>query len=278
MRPGSKLMVRGAVAAAFGLMASVGALFFVIRHEERSLATCQHNLAAISLALLNYQTSFESFPYGAIPNPELPPYKRLSWITAIFGHLEGGLQLKIDQSRAWDDAENRTPLFLHTSTTGDPPPYTTSALNVALLRCPAGEPPSTSRGAVATDYVGIAGLGRDAATLPLTHSRTGVFGYDRVSRPADITDGAGETMMVAEVGAPRGSWTAGGLSTLRGLDPKKPPYIGRDGQFGRKHRDGAMVAFADGSVRLVRRSIDPHIFESLSTIAGRENLPPDWDR
>ncbi len=278
MRSGSKLVVRLAVAAAFGLMASLGALFFVIGREDRALVTCQHNLAAIGLALVNYQSGFESFPYGATPNPDLPPYKRLSWITVIFGYLEGGLQLKIDQSRAWDDAENRTPLFVHTSTTGDPPPYTTSAVDCALLRCPAGEPPSPRQGAGATDYVGIAGLGKDAATLPVTHSRTGVFGYDRVTRPADITDGAGHTMMVAEVGAPRGSWTAGGLASVRGLDPQKPPYLGREGQFGRKHREGAMVAFADGSVRLVRRSIDPHIFESLSTIAGREDLPPDWDR
>jgi hypothetical protein len=278
MRPGSKLMVRVAVAVAFGLTASLGALFYVIRHEDGAITTCRHNLAAISLALVNYHSGFESFPYGATPNPDLPPYKRLSWITAIFNFLEGGLQLKIDPTRAWDEAENRTPLLVHTHTTDSAPPHTTSAVNYSLLRCPDGEPPSTRQGAGATDYVGIAGFGKDAATLPLTHSRTGVFGYDRVTRLADITDGAAATMMVAEAGAPRGSWTAGGLATLRSLDPKKQPYLGRDGQFGRKHRAGALVAFADGSVRLVRQSIDPSVFESLSTIAGSEDLPTDWDR
>ncbi len=126
--------------------------------------------------------------------------------------------------------------------------------------------------------MGITGLGRDAATLPLTHSRAGVFGFDRATRLADITDGAGVTLMIAEAGEARGSWTAAGLSTMRGLDPKRPPYLGHLGQFGRNHRGGAMVVFADGSVRLVRDTINPTVFESLSTIAGRDEIPPGWKR
>jgi hypothetical protein len=39
-----------------------------------------------------------------------------------------------------------------------------------------------------------------------------------------------------------------------------------------------MVAFADGSVRFVRETIDPKVFEALSTIAGGESLPAEWGR
>jgi hypothetical protein len=38
-----------------------------------------------------------------------------------------------------------------------------------------------------------------------------------------------------------------------------------------------MVAFADGSVRFLHDTIDPGVFEGLSTIAGGEVLPGGWD-
>ncbi len=95
---------------------------------------------------------------------------------------------------------------------------------------------------------------------------------------ADITDGAGTTMLLAETTTANGPWTAGGPSTVRGLDPGRPPYIGNRGQFGGAHPGGAMVAFADGSVRFLRDSIDPKVFEAISTIAGGESLPREWDR
>lgn len=34
----------------------------------------------------------------------------------------------------------------------------------------------------------------------------------------------------------------------------------------------------DGSVKFVRETIDPAVFEAMSTIAGGEPVPPDWDR
>ena len=38
----------------------------------------------------------------------------------------------------------------------------------------------------------------------------------------------------------------------------------------------AMMVLADGSVRFINQSIDPHALKSLTTIAGGEPLPPDW--
>jgi hypothetical protein len=34
---------------------------------------------------------------------------------------------------------------------------------------------------------------------------------------------------------------------------------------------------ADGSVRVLSESVDPKVFEAMSTIAGGENLPADRD-
>ena len=111
-----------------------------------------------------------------------------------------------------------------------------------------------------------------------TATRAGVFGYDRQTREADIKDGASETMMLAETTSANGPWTAGGPATVRGLDPRRPPYLGPGQQFGGAHRGGATVAFADGSVRFIGESIEPSIFEALATVAGREVLPDGWGR
>jgi prepilin-type processing-associated H-X9-DG protein len=170
------------------------------------------------------------------------------------------------------------PRFLHTSTDGDPPPYTTPAVDVQLLQCPAHSRGATTNGPRETDYVGVAGLGADAATLPSGHPRSGVFSYERPTRLGDIRDGIASTMMMAETTQARGPWTAGGPATVRGLDPGRRPYIGRGRQFGGAHRGGVMVAFADGSVRFIRESIDPKVFEALSTVAGGETLPVGWYR
>ena len=95
---------------------------------------------------------------------------------------------------------------------------------------------------------------------------------------ADISDGAANTMMLVETLLANGSWTAGGPATVRGLDPGRQPYVGPGKQFGGSHRGGVMVAFADGSVRFLRETVDARLFEGLSTIAGGETLPEGWDR
>ena len=83
-------------------------------------------------------------------------------------------------------------------------------------------------------------------------------------------------MFLAETGRVVGSWLQGGRATVRGLDPAQKPYIGNGRQFGGLHGGGGYVAFADGSVRRVNESVDPSIFEAISTMAGGERLPSDW--
>ncbi len=102
-----------------------------------------------------------------------------------------------------------------------------------------------------------------------------MFGYDRKTTLADIKDGAATTMMLAESGRVIGSWLQGGPATVRGLDPTNAPYIGPGRQFGGLHDGVAVIAMADGSVRVVSESIHPELFQAMSTIAGGERLPAD---
>ncbi|MDB5351526.1 MAG: hypothetical protein JWN86_2773 [Planctomycetota bacterium] len=79
--------------------------------------------------------------------------------------------------------------------------------------------------------------------------------------------------MVVETTRDVGPWTAGGLASVRGLNPSQPPYLGPKGQFGGNHQGGSMVLFADGSVKFIKETVDRRIFEACSTIAGGEVLP-----
>ena len=138
-----------------------------------------------------------------------------------------------------------------------------------------------------THYVGVAGVGGDAAGRLGGARGVGVFGHDRRTRHEDIWDGAGTTMMVVETNMKNGPWTAGGHPTVRGLDPAGGPYLGEGGQFGSDHHRGDFfaltpppftnVCFADGSIRGMTAAIGPRVFQALAPIAGGEEVGAmDW--
>jgi prepilin-type processing-associated H-X9-DG protein len=128
-----------------------------------------------------------------------------------------------------------------------------------------------------THYVGVAGVGEDAAALPAYAPQAGIFGCDRSTRLADIHDGTSNTLLLMETAWENGPWTAGGEPTMRGLEPKRQPYLGRGRPFGGTHPGVGGVAFADGSVRFLRESIRPEVLEALATKAGGEEIgPSDW--
>jgi prepilin-type processing-associated H-X9-DG protein len=79
--------------------------------------------------------------------------------------------------------------------------------------------------------------------------------------------------MLAESGRGLGCWRQAGPATVRGLDPANKPYIGPGQQFGGMHDGVAVIAMADGSVRVVSASVAPKIFDAFSTIAGGEEVP-----
>jgi prepilin-type processing-associated H-X9-DG protein len=218
---------------------------------------CASNVRNIVCAVLLYANREGSFPSGTWPNPNLPPERRLSWYAAILPDIENPeLWDSLDKDRAWDDPSND--LIANSP--------------IGVLRCPVLPPPPASI-PVLTPFIGIAGLGTDAPSLPKGHPRAGVFGYDRQTTLQDLRDGAAYTMVVAESGRVRGRWLAGGPATVRGLDTADLPYLGPRRQFGGIHPEGANVAFADGAVRFIPDTIDPKVFEALSTIAGGEKVP-----
>jgi prepilin-type processing-associated H-X9-DG protein len=261
------LMLIVALAAA----GSGATLFYQRSSEAAQRDACRSNLKYIAVGPLSYSSILGSFPSGTVANDRLPPEKRLSWLTIIWGHIEQLFWI-FDLSESWDSEANRVTRWR------DPDKGPQTEGRVAVLCCPAAIGSSNEHMPGWTWYVGIAGVGTDAPTLPLGHPRAGVFGYGRETPISGLKDGASNTLLVAETGLANGPWTAGGSSTIRGLDPSRQPYIGRGHQFGGMHRGGVMVAMADGSVRFLRESIDPKVFEATSTVSGGETLAAGWDR
>ena len=263
MRPFSIRRMMLVIAA----LAFLFALFAISEREAQRLSwmggrrgKCASNLHNVALAVLRYENDNGVFPTGTWPNPDLEPADRLSWYALVLRELDSSATYDaLKKSGPWNAGMND--VFAHE--------------NQRMLRCPSGAGvPAGS--AEPTSYVSIAGLDSDAPLLPKSNPRAGVFGYDRKTTMADITDGASNTMMLAETGRVSGSWLQGGPPTVRGLDRTRKPYVGTGRQFGGLHGAGAYVAMADGSVRWISDSISPRIFEACSTMAGGESLPGDW--
>jgi prepilin-type processing-associated H-X9-DG protein len=250
-----------------------------VRHSA-AVTQCRNNIKSIAIGVSNYGDIFGHYPQGTVPNAALSPDRRLSWVTVVWPNfLEGGIRTLLDTKKAWDDPANRPPYIIFGNEPGQA--GTEPVGEVPLLRCPAIPPRNDPSLPCPTHYLGVAGVGRDAAELPLSDRRAGFFGYDRKLSQSDIKDGLATTLMLVEA-SDGGPWSAGGPATVRGLSADGP-YLGEGGQFPSSHRGGFFpfsqpvvtnVVFADGSVRPLTDSVSPQVLEALATVAGGDYVGP----
>lgn len=120
-------------------------------------------------------------------------------------------------------------------------------------------------------FVGVAGVGVDAAGLPKTHPRAGIFGWDRRTTEEDVRDGLSNTLLVLGREDRLHSW-AHGQHSIRGLTAE--PYVrGPDG-FGTGEPAGMHVLLADGSVKFLASETAPVIFRRYAAMADGQPLDP----
>lgn len=233
--------------------------------------TCANNLAQISIGLRGVVSHRNAFPLATVANEELPPEKRLSWYVKYSDDVAQNEELQIDRKKPWDAEENlsiRVRTF-DLSDNASERKWREYELGVLpWLLCPSSSRDLRDIKPGPTSYVGIAGIGEDAASLPAGDPRAGVFGYDRVTRPEDITKEQSDVALLAETALDNGPWTAGGRPTVRGVVPEETPCIGVGRQFGGNHPRGGNVAFVDGSVRFLSDDVDPKFFAAMAAIAA----------
>lgn len=194
--------------------------------------------------------------------PQMTVWAGYSWMTELLpyvGYEE--LYRKFDFSQTWAMAYNSPyaqvviPAFLNPAD----PRATWDGLGPPLA---------------ATHFAGMSGIeerrNEVAAELPRTDPRAGIFGYDKVARFSEISDGLAQTIMMIGTGEVVAPWVEAGGATIRGA---RQPYFDKFTGFGsRGLKSGAYVMFADGSARVISANIDPEIFKAMCTMHGSEPI------
>jgi hypothetical protein len=136
----------------------------------------------------------------------------------------------------------------------------------------------------ATHYVGIAGVGRNAADYPPNDpaydSKRGILSYDLSRGLKEVQDNRGLANTILLMQVPHDGpaevtpWIAGGGSTLQGVPEKNSiaPFLlttdknGKQIQYNGK--SGSFAAMADGSVRFIDGKISDEAFKALCVVKG----------
>lgn len=245
----------GNMSATVGVPVLVALLIPAVQQarEAARRTQSQNNLKQIGLAMHNYHDVFKVFPRGTVPNDDLDPDERLSWAYSILPYIEQeALYGAINREAGWEDEVNSQAVL--------------TAVPVFQNPSQPGDRPNPSAG----DYVGMAGVGEDAATLENDDPRAGIFGYNRECRFRDISDGTSNTIMVTDSSEPSASYLAGGRATIRGFS--QSPYLNGPDGIGSPHAGVVQVLMADGSVRAISVNTDETTLEALATKAGGENV------
>ena len=209
--------------------------FTVIKNaiQESRLMRCSSQLHTLGLSLLEYQQAHHQFPAPAIASRD--GKKLLSWRVAILPQL--GYQSLYDRFRLdepWDSPHN----------------FALLAQMPREFACPAGSQKLGQSG-----YLVVVGPATDQFSVNTPFEPT---------RGADIrhiTDGSSQTVLILETNhlIP---WTK--PEDLNWAPGEPPPVLASP------HAGGSHVAFADGTIRFIKKTIDPRTFAAILTINGSE--------
>jgi prepilin-type N-terminal cleavage/methylation domain-containing protein/prepilin-type processing-associated H-X9-DG protein len=256
---------------------------------------CSNNLKQISLAALNFESTYKRLPPAA--NLLLTGADaQLRWPAppdgdALYLSLPIDLMpfLEQDNLRAQVDVTDPNPHYLNCGAARN---YI-GATVIPTLVCPSDNLPSppvcvynnTYHMALAS-YAGVSGTNENPPSL--TPSVDGIFYLNSSTRIGDITDGTSLTLFFAERYHERSMLSGSGNpacqcawawvnvfsmedQTVNTHDPIARPGdftgTGTNYRIGSAHPGGANVSFADGSVRFLANTIPLSVLQPLSTRA-----------
>jgi prepilin-type N-terminal cleavage/methylation domain-containing protein/prepilin-type processing-associated H-X9-DG protein len=229
---------------------------------------CVNNLAQLGIAMHSYQSTHELLPPGVV-NPEADgPITstekgyHFSWIAQLLPYIE---------------ARNHYASLNFQLGVYQPANSTTRAVAVRGLLCPSDPWSGPGNGGEAQSS--YAGCHHDVEGQ-IAADNHGLLFLNSAIRTEEIPDGASQTLLIGEkLGERDLGWASGTRSTLRNTgaapntntagrrfgSPAKsvalPPTA--VGGFSSIHPGGANFAFADGSVRFLRDSINQTVYEQL---------------
>lgn len=263
-RSGAWLATGGMALGGLGTLATLAGLLALAAVELQirgRRVACQDNLRRVGFSLKEYEGGRGTFPPAVVGPRGVPPEHQIAWTyevvpslgaadpkgkARIDAQLAEAMRL-VDPTKPWDDDANAK----------------AASSPVRFLACPAGDGVPGR-----TNYVGVSGVGPDAASLRREDDRAGLFGYDRGVKLAEAQAGISHVMSCLETNEGLGPWLAGGPATARGLSPEAESYVGRDRPFGGLHPGMANVLWADGSVRPVSEGAAADVLRRQATLRG----------
>ncbi len=266
--------------------------------EAAARIQCSNNLKQIGLACHQHHDTYGKFPPGRVDAPfTVPQGQIVEGGHGTFPFLLPFLELEALARKYRWDKRSQGP---------ENQPVATNQLRI--LQCPSAEPDRWvtavedprnydygGRGAC-SDYKGVWRIDIGLVELDLVDRAAnyqGVLSKNYLTRLADITDGASQTILVTEhAGRPTlwragrpvpgtyaiaAAWVGGTLTLGHGSctdGATKPGTCAinctNDREVYSFHPAGANAVFADGSVHFLKASIDIRIFARLVTRAGGE--------
>lgn len=256
--------------------------------EAARRCQCVNNLMQLGLALQNYESAHEVLPPGVVdakgPVLDQPKGYGFGWITQVLPFLElKNVSNHFNRQVSLYDAVN----------------LTTRTNLVNNFFCPSDAGPTRDKNRIAMNS--YAGVHHDVEA-PIDADNHGVLFLNSAIRYEDIGDGTSYTLFVGEKlndGLDLG-WASGTRASLRntGLNVNRTPGVARRatpsgltpaetadlakmgtpqfvGGFGSNHPGGSNFAFGDGSVRFVKSSVSPKIYQHLANRADGEVIDSD---
>lgn len=261
----------------------------LIRYKgQAEMLTQRSRVHELADALAKYVQGKKQFPRGTAkrePSPERaglpwPPDERVSWMVEVLPLLGEGefqeLYNQIDRDKSWREGVNAL------NATALVPHFLSKEAPMAAWWIPY---PGMTKPVAATHFVGIAGIGLDAASYdpadPAAKDKIGVFGYDRETKWEDLKKPectiAVLQVPTADTFAYRAPWLAGGGATVRGVpeEDSVAPFI-CEGYAGNveafKGKRGTYAIMANGDVRFIPHDIPNDVFKKMCSLTLAEQI------
>lgn len=254
--------------------------------EAANRLKCENNLKQIGLAFQRHHDQFGFFPTGGIDFDRAPRYRDgvpligaqqgAGWGFQILPFLEGNV--------TWDGGQ---------ATTDRDRSLVAIGTTNSVFFCPSRRGPQTVRSQDNYSPPLTGGLITHALCDYAASNRdgTGVVQLARTTRIQDITDGTSNTLLVGEkrmnlslLGQQQDDdnegYTAGWNSDAMRRTSRRPreDYVGvgdGDNRFGSSHPGRFNALFADGSVRGIKYTVHPAVFDLLGRMADGQVLSSD---
>ena len=231
----------------------------------------------ISKAIMGYVNDKKAFPRGTAEEStnnkkfglKMAPDKRVGWIVELLPYFSNGDYVSfaklVDKGKSWSDPKNHqvARIFIPDLLYATPIEGTAVSSN-------ADQPGITN-------FVGVSGVGYASGEYSSDNKKSGVFGYERITKIEDIKDGAANTIALLLIKQNKNHpWIAGGGASIVGISDGPDalaPFLVLEKTNRNKEKEYTGIAImADGKIREISSKISPEIFRAMCTIDGGEKI------